>query len=169
MDKPLKELRVVVTGAARGLGRTVVEGFLAAGARVHIGDVDASALEAARTALPDLGTTVCDVADQDQVDQLFDEVRAGLGGLDVLINNAGIAGPTAPMEAIEVADWMRTLAVDRLSTCPRPAGASAIRYAVLMPRPSGALSALRRPWPWSLVRLASGSMPFAQDLWPVNG
>jgi NAD(P)-dependent dehydrogenase (short-subunit alcohol dehydrogenase family) len=112
VDKPLKELRVVVTGAARGLGRTVVEGFLAAGARVHIGDVDASALEAARTALPDLGTTVCDVADQDQVDQLFDEVRAGLGGLDVLINNAGIAGPTAPMEAIEVADWMRTLAVD---------------------------------------------------------
>ncbi len=112
MDKPLNELRVVVTGAALGLGRTVVERFLAAGARVHIGDIDAFALAAARAALPELGTTVCDVADPEQVDQLFDEASAGLGGLDVLINNAGIAGPTAPVEAVEVSDWVRTLAVD---------------------------------------------------------
>ncbi len=112
MDKPLQDLRVVLTGAGRGLGRTVVERFLAAGARAHIGDIDACALDTARTALPGLGTTVCDVADPEQVDRLFDEAKSSLGGLDVLINNAGIAGPTAPVEAIEVADWTRTVAVD---------------------------------------------------------
>jgi NAD(P)-dependent dehydrogenase (short-subunit alcohol dehydrogenase family) len=46
------------------------------------------------------------------VDRLFDDVRAGLGGLDVLVNNAGIAGPTAPIEEITAADWRRCIEVD---------------------------------------------------------
>jgi NAD(P)-dependent dehydrogenase (short-subunit alcohol dehydrogenase family) len=112
VNKPLQDLRVVITGAGRGLGRTVAERFLAAGARVHIADLDAAILTAARTALPTLKTTVCDVADPDQVDRLFDEVTVGLGGLDVLVNNAGIAGPTAPVEDITPVDWAKTLAVD---------------------------------------------------------
>ena len=52
------------------------------------------------------------MADARQVDGLFDAAKAFLGGLDVLINNAGIAGPTAPVEEIALDDWDRTIAVD---------------------------------------------------------
>lgn len=112
MPKSLESLRVVVTAAGTGLGRTVAERFLTAGAKVHVCDIDTDALAAARAALPGLGTTVCDVSDPAQVDRLFDDAATGLGGLDVLINNAGIAGPTAPVEQIAPRDWERTLAVD---------------------------------------------------------
>lgn len=59
-----------------------------------------------------IGGCIADVSDPRQVDTLFDAAEAHLGGLDVLVNNAGIAGPTARIEDISVADWDRTIAVD---------------------------------------------------------
>jgi NAD(P)-dependent dehydrogenase (short-subunit alcohol dehydrogenase family) len=59
-----------------------------------------------------LGATQADVADPAQVDRLFDEALAGLGGLDVLVNNAGVAGPFSAVEAMSIADWDRTIAVN---------------------------------------------------------
>ena len=59
-----------------------------------------------------MGTTVADVSDEAAVDRLFDDVKAGLGGLDVLVNNAGIAGPTAAIEDISPADWRRCIDID---------------------------------------------------------
>ncbi len=56
--------------------------------------------------------SVADVADARQIDLVFDELRASLGGLDVLVNNAGIAGPTAAVEDISPDDWSRTMAVN---------------------------------------------------------
>ena len=55
---------------------------------------------------------MADVSDPEQVDQLFSEVASHLGGLDVLVNNAGIAGPTGLTEELEPADWERTIAVN---------------------------------------------------------
>ena len=55
---------------------------------------------------------MADVADARQVDLVFDDLRQSLGGLDVLVNNAGIAGPTAAVEDIDPDDWSRTLAVN---------------------------------------------------------
>lgn len=104
--------RVLVTAGAAGIGRAIAETLLKAGARLHICDVDAKALAEARKAMPGIGATLCDVADAAQVDQLFAEARATLGGLDALINNAGIAGPTAPVEEIEPKDWQRTLDIN---------------------------------------------------------
>jgi len=104
--------RAVVTAGAGGIGRAIVESFMAAGARVHICDVDAAQLEAARMGLPEVGATLADVADAAAVDRLFDDVADRLGGLDILVNNAGIAGPTAPAEDIAPEDWRRTIAVD---------------------------------------------------------
>nr|VFK17184.1 MAG: NAD(P)-dependent dehydrogenase, short-chain alcohol dehydrogenase family [Candidatus Kentron sp. LFY] len=103
---------VVVTGAATGIGRTTVERFLAAGARVYLCDVDVKALEAAREALPGLGTGVCDVSQPAQVARFFHDAATWLGGLDILINNAGIAGPTAPVEEVAPRDWAHTVAVN---------------------------------------------------------
>nr|VFJ47527.1 MAG: NAD(P)-dependent dehydrogenase, short-chain alcohol dehydrogenase family [Candidatus Kentron sp. DK] len=112
MTKSLQGRRAIVTGAATGIGRTTAEHLREAGARVHICDIDEAALEAAASALPGLGTSLCDVSDENQVEGLFREAMANLGGLDILINNAGIAGPTAPVEEIEPQSWARTLAVD---------------------------------------------------------
>jgi NAD(P)-dependent dehydrogenase (short-subunit alcohol dehydrogenase family) len=103
--------RVVVTAGAAGIGRAIVEALVAAGARLHICDVDSAALEDCGRLLS-VGTTLADVSDERQVDRLFEDARATLGGLDVLVNNAGIAGPTAAVEEISPADWRRCIEVD---------------------------------------------------------
>jgi NAD(P)-dependent dehydrogenase (short-subunit alcohol dehydrogenase family) len=105
-------LRVLVTAGAAGIGKAFAETFADAGAKVFICDVDQAALDTFRAARPEIGSCTADVADPKAVDALFDAATKFLGGLDVLINNAGIAGPTAPVEAIDIAEWNRTIAVD---------------------------------------------------------
>ncbi len=112
MELRLDGQRVVITAAAGGIGRATLETFVAAGARVHVCDVDAPGLEQLRALLPEVGTVVADVSDPVAVDLLFETAIDRLGGLDILINNAGIAGPTAPIEQIEPEDWARTLEVN---------------------------------------------------------
>lgn len=112
MEVTCGDLRVVVTAAAAGIGHAVASSFLDSGARVHICDIDEERLAACRDTWPDTGATLADVSRRDQVDLLFDEAMASLGGLDVLVNNAGIAGPTGPVEEIEPEEWERTIAVN---------------------------------------------------------
>ena len=104
--------RALVTAGAGGIGRAIVEALHAAGARVHLCDVDEAALAEFGASLPQVSRTRADVAVEADVDRLFEEVRSALGGLDVLVNNAGIAGPTAPVEEIDPADWRRCIEVD---------------------------------------------------------
>lgn len=106
------ELRVLITAGADGIGRAIATTFAAAGAKVFICDVNADALSQFCATHPQIGTTLTDVAVADQVDSMFHVAVSRLGGLDVLINNAGITGPTAKVEEISVADWDRTIAVD---------------------------------------------------------
>jgi len=112
MDTSAQGLRVLVTAGAAGIGRAIAQTFVEHGARVHICDVDAAALAAAREALPAVTQTVADVASVADVDRLFADVGRTLGGLDVLVNNAGIAGPTGKVEDLAPADWDRCIAVD---------------------------------------------------------
>ena len=112
MEKVAAGQRALVTAGASGIGRAIVAALLAAGARVHLCDVDEAALGEVAAALPGVTTTRADVADEADVDRLFAAARAALGGLDVLVNNAGIAGPTAPIEEVDPADWRRCLEVD---------------------------------------------------------
>jgi NAD(P)-dependent dehydrogenase (short-subunit alcohol dehydrogenase family) len=112
MEISLKGQRVIVTAGAAGIGRVIAQRFMADGARVHVCDVVEAALAEVRAALPGIGTTLADVSDAAQVDRLFDEAKTNLGGLDVLVNNAGIAGPTAAVENIAPADWERTIAIN---------------------------------------------------------
>jgi NAD(P)-dependent dehydrogenase (short-subunit alcohol dehydrogenase family) len=106
-----KGQRVVVTAGAAGIGRAIAETLVATGARVHVCDADAEALRACGRALS-IGTTLADVSNEAQVDRLFDEASATLGGLDVLVSNAGIAGPTGGVEEISPADWRRCIDID---------------------------------------------------------
>lgn len=103
---------VLVTAGARGIGRAIAQGFLDTGCRVHVCDLDSQAVAAFREANPDATASVTDVADAAQVETLFSDLQLRHGRLDVLVNNAGIAGPVAPAEQISPSDWDRTLAVD---------------------------------------------------------
>ena len=102
MDLSAKGMRVLVTAGGAGIGRVIAQTFLDHGAKVHTCDIDAATK-------PD---TLCDVSKLDEVERLFDDVTKRLGGLDVLVNNAGIAGPTARVEDIKPEDWDRTIAID---------------------------------------------------------
>jgi NAD(P)-dependent dehydrogenase (short-subunit alcohol dehydrogenase family) len=103
-------MRVIVTAGGSGIGRVIAQTFHDAGARVHVCDITPESLDECRKA--GIGATQADVADPAQVDRLFDEATAQLGGLDVLVNNAGVAGPFSAVEAITLADWERTIAVN---------------------------------------------------------
>lgn len=118
MNKPpilsvdLSGLKVMITAGAAGIGRAMAEGFLANGARVELCDVDEAALADTAEALPEAGIHRCDVSDAQAVKRFFQAAVASLDGLDVLINNAGIAGPTKRVEEIDEAEWRRTLDID---------------------------------------------------------
>ena len=108
----MKGRRVLITAGASGLGLEMARVFSQAGCRVFICDIDQDALKATATELPDVHSCVSDVSDEGSVADLFAKVRDALGGLDVLVNNAGVAGPTGPVETLDKADWDRTLQVN---------------------------------------------------------
>ena len=112
MDMQIQGLRVLVTAGASGIGLATARAFAREGARVFICDVDRTALATVATSDSGVGQVICDVADPAAVDRMFAAATTTLGGLDALVNNAGIAGPTAACEDIALADWERTLAVD---------------------------------------------------------
>ena len=102
-------LRVAITAAGSGIGLAIARAFAAQGDNVHVCDVDAGAVAAA--AAEGLAAREVDVGDVAALDRWIDGVLDRLGGLDVLVNNAGIAGPTALVEDVEAGDWERCLAV----------------------------------------------------------
>jgi NAD(P)-dependent dehydrogenase (short-subunit alcohol dehydrogenase family) len=107
-------MRVLVTAGANGIGHAIAKAFLAEGAEVWICDIDAPALAAAFTDDANVTGRQTDVSDAGQVEALFMEIHQG-GALDVLVNNAGIGGPTGPIETMEPDAWMRTLQVNLFS------------------------------------------------------
>ena len=108
--------RVLVTAGASGIGLAIAEAFATDGARVHVGDVDADALRRATAASERISGSVCDVSDPDAVQRMFADVEETLGGLDVLVNNAGIAGPTQPAEELDLQAWQAVLSVNLTGT-----------------------------------------------------
>jgi NAD(P)-dependent dehydrogenase (short-subunit alcohol dehydrogenase family) len=104
--------RVVVTAGAAGIGRAIAEGFLACGASVYVCDIDDEAIARVLVDHPKLLGMVTDVSDVAAVDRMFDHIDQVLGGVDVLVNNAGIAGPTAGITEIAPDELRKTMAVD---------------------------------------------------------
>jgi NAD(P)-dependent dehydrogenase (short-subunit alcohol dehydrogenase family) len=104
--------RVLVTGGGSGIGRVIAETFARDGVRVHVCDVDEQALANLKAQHANIKATLADVSKPQDVGRLFDDAVQSLGGLDVLVNNAGIAGPTAPAENVSLQEWEHTLAVN---------------------------------------------------------
>jgi NAD(P)-dependent dehydrogenase (short-subunit alcohol dehydrogenase family) len=112
MDLGLKGLRVIVTAGAGGIGLEIVRAFLEEGARVHICDVEERRITEAVGSNAGLSGSVCDVSDREAVSFLFSEAASSLGGIDCLVNNAGIAGPTGRVDEISPEEWDRTLSIN---------------------------------------------------------
>ena len=101
MGESLKGLRALVTGGGSGIGRVIADCLLREGASVIAADLDASTK-------PDV---VADVSTTAGVDSLFGVVRDQLGGLDLLVNNVGVAGPTAAVENMDPDEFDRCVQI----------------------------------------------------------
>jgi NAD(P)-dependent dehydrogenase (short-subunit alcohol dehydrogenase family) len=112
MDLGIRDLRVMVSAGAAGIGLEIARSFVREGAKVHVCDVDGEALGHLAKSDPSLTASACDVSDRDQVQRFFAEGLAALGGLDCLVNNAGIAGPTGRVEEIDPAAWDHCIGID---------------------------------------------------------
>lgn len=162
MDLGLAGAKVLVTAGAAGIGLEIARAFVREGSKVFVCDVDADACDAIGKTDPALGVAVCDVADREAVADLFQRSTSRLGGLDVLVNNAGIAGPTGRIDEIAVEDWDRCLDVCLTSQF------NCIRLAVPL---------LRRSENASIVNLSSAAgrlgfplrAPYAAAKWGVIG
>lgn len=119
----VRGLRVVVTGAASGLGLAMAGILADCGARVTLADIDTERLESATSSLAERGGTVrsfvVDVSDEDRVQALVDDVVGAEGGLDVVFANAGIASVPGfaveggqRLETVERSDWDKVLGVN---------------------------------------------------------
>lgn len=102
--------KVLVTAGAAGIGRAIANRFRDLGAEVMVTDINPAAVDAAKQ--DGFIAAVSDVSDEAQVRELMEDVRNRLGGLDVLVNNAGIAGPTGPIETLDADAWKTTFDVN---------------------------------------------------------
>ena len=104
--------RVIVTAGGSGIGRAIAEHFLASGANVHICDISQDALDDVLSSNPGMRGSIANVGQPKDVDHLFEEATAWMGGLDVLVNNAGIGGPNAPVDEMEDDEWDLTIQIN---------------------------------------------------------
>ena len=114
-DFSLAGRTALVTGAASGIGAAITEAFTAKGARVALVDLNREAAEARAAALAGARGYGCNVADAESVAAAVSAVHDDFGGIDILVNSAGI-GIFAMAEAVEVRDWQRTIDVNLTGT-----------------------------------------------------
>jgi NAD(P)-dependent dehydrogenase (short-subunit alcohol dehydrogenase family) len=103
---------VLVTAGAAGIGLVIAERFLEAGARVAVCDVIPATLDSALSSHQDLIGVVADIGVPNDVDRLFEMLRAEMPRLDVLVNNAGIGGPRCPVDETSDEEWDETIRVN---------------------------------------------------------
>ena len=109
MDDGKRARKVLVTAGAGGIGLAIARAFAKRGDAVFVCDLDQVALDRLP---PAWGRFAGDVSDEAQVAALFAALEGRLGGLDVLVNCAGVAGPTGPLEALDLAAWKHCLTVN---------------------------------------------------------
>jgi NAD(P)-dependent dehydrogenase (short-subunit alcohol dehydrogenase family) len=101
-----------VSGGASGIGRSIARSLMAQGAKVLVSDIEGNTLSDFLASHPSAKGIEADAASWPDTQKVFSEIQSTLGRLDILINNAGISGPTATAEEIRLDEWDRTLAVN---------------------------------------------------------
>ena len=105
-------LRVLVTGGASGIGLKIADAFHSHGAKVFICGTNEEKLSKCLATHPNWGGMVCDVTDEFAVERFVEVSVESMGGLDVIVNNAGIAGPTTKLEDCSVDEWRKTVDIN---------------------------------------------------------
>jgi len=108
--------RVLVTAGASGIGREIARSFAAAGAKVFVADINEQALATLARECPSIQTGICDVLSRADIERTVPKAVAALGGLDVLVNNAGISGPTSSVEAFDPDEWETVMQINLTGT-----------------------------------------------------
>jgi NAD(P)-dependent dehydrogenase (short-subunit alcohol dehydrogenase family) len=104
--------RVLITAGAAGIGREFARAFSANGAKVFVCDIDDKALAEIQKEIPGVIARRCDMGQRAEIERMVPAAVEALGGLDVLINNAGISGLTLPIDEYPPDDWDRVVAVN---------------------------------------------------------
>ena len=112
MIKSVRNKRVLITGAGSGIGKAIAIKFAEEGAQLFMWGREISALEKIRDQIGDAGIASCDVSDRAQIQSVYENIEDIYGGIDILINNAGINTNPRSISDIEYEDWDRTLAVN---------------------------------------------------------
>ena len=108
----IKDLKIVITAGASGIGSEVAIALSEAGAQVAICDLNKSLLESFSKKNPLISVYHADVSNESEVQSFFREIKDKFNNIDVLINNAGISGPSGKLEDINFHEWKETLNVN---------------------------------------------------------
>lgn len=164
---------VLITAGAGGAGLAVARAFAKAGMRVAVCDIDPAAV--ARAADEGILAVQADCSLETEVDRFFRIAESENGPVSVLVNNVGIAGPTAPVEEVTLADWERTVSVNLTShfLCIRRAvpAMKAAGKGLIVNISSGSAKVglpLRSPYVVSKGAVVSLSMTLARELGPAG-
>ncbi len=114
--------RIIITAAGAGIGREIAARFADEGASVHVCDVNQQGMDQLTDQYPGINATSVDVTDETALDTWLQGALSDLDGCDVLVNNAGIAGPTGAVEEMTLAAWRQCIAVNldaQMLTCRR--------------------------------------------------
>jgi NAD(P)-dependent dehydrogenase (short-subunit alcohol dehydrogenase family) len=111
MDFELKGKKAIVSAGGSGIGLSIVEEFIKQGVSISTCDIDKNLIQELRSKYPQVHAEVVDVGDEQTVKEFCLNSIEFLGGLDCLVNNAGVAGPTSPIEEIDAEDWSHCLNV----------------------------------------------------------
>lgn len=111
METNFKDKIVVITAGASGIGYNIAFGFNKRGANVFVCDVDKTKVKLVNNEDNNITAFAADVSKSNDVKNFFNFIKSKTNHIDVLVNNAGISGPTARVEDIIPLDWEQTIAV----------------------------------------------------------
>ena len=113
----LNDRTAVVTGGAQGFGLDIAKRFLDSGAKVIIWDIDPKMIEKAKKDLDNinLSSNIVDVSNYKEVENCINDITKKLS-IDILINNAGITGPTAPLWEYDIEMWKKVVEINLMGT-----------------------------------------------------
>ena len=162
MDISIDGAKTVITAGASGICGKVAELFIENGANVFVGDIDEKMLSDFMQNHPTASGRVCDVSKPEAVAQFIKEAENYLGGIDILVNGAGIGGPAGKVEDIDPVEWNRTLDVGINGTF------YCVKYAVPF---------LKRAGGGAIINFSSAAgimgypyrSPYAASKWAIEG
>ncbi len=108
--------KVLISAGGSGIGRCIAEAFLNNQDEVFVCDINAKSLEQFQQDYPKLHIYTCDLADHEQIKLMFSQAIHKLGGIDILVNNTGISGPTVAADELSFEDWNTVINLNLNST-----------------------------------------------------